>query len=339
MSAPVQTAAVSLRVLLQSAIDYAGLYPPASLDMRTAVSNYARYLEHPQRWALGRFVLPVARLDEFLNAQENIASEPWHLSAIISADPASELAAVAEFNRTAPSAVIDSIEARVAHRDQIYFIRSHQPAAPAPAAPAPAAGSAALPAPAPVVVYEVAHERAAELLTLLHQLGAVAKIRTGGVVPDAIPSVQAVAAFLARCAELNLRFKATAGLHHPLRSLRPLTYQKDSPEAVMHGFLNLFTASAIAWSAHRRNGDSGNGSPGNDASGNGEPLAAIATCLADQEPANFHFADDALTWSGDIEPMYFNIETLREVRSNFALSFGSCSFEDPIADLRNFGLL
>ena len=45
-----------------------------------------------------------------------------------------------------------------------------------------------------------------------------AKVRTGGVTPDAFPSARRRSArFIARCAELSVPFKATAGLHHPLR--------------------------------------------------------------------------------------------------------------------------
>ena len=100
-------------MFLDGIIDYAGLFAPASLDMAASVNNYARYLNHPQRWALGRFVLPVARLDEFMNARENAAPEPWHLSGIISANIVADLAVVDEFNRKAPGAVIDSVEVRV----------------------------------------------------------------------------------------------------------------------------------------------------------------------------------------------------------------------------------
>ena len=78
------------------------------------MSNYSRYLNAPQRWALGRFVLPVARLDEFLNVQESVAADPWQLSGIISANIEADMAAVDEFNRKAPGAVIDTVEVRVA---------------------------------------------------------------------------------------------------------------------------------------------------------------------------------------------------------------------------------
>ncbi len=65
----------------------------------------------------------------------------------------------------------------------------------------------------------------------------------------------------------------------------------------MHGFLNLFTAAAIAWSAVR--------------SGGAVPRAVLATCLADPERANWHFGEDALTWSGDEEPVRIDVEALR----------------------------
>src|SRR5262245_39438675 len=81
--------------------------------------------------------------------------------------------------------------------------------------------------------------------------GCFAKLRSGGVKHEAIPSVEEVAAFIRACADRRLAFKATAGLHHPVRSMQPLTYAPDAPRAVMHGFLNVFLASAFAWHSLR----------------------------------------------------------------------------------------
>jgi hypothetical protein len=146
-------------------------------------------------------------------------------------------------------------------------------------------------------------------------------LRTGGVVAEAIPSVEAIAAFIERCAQLAIPFKATAGLHHSLRGAHPLTYDANSPQATMHGFLNVFTAAAIA-----------------SAIGTA-PHGMLATCLSDPVRANWHFGEDALTWSGDEQPVRIELDTLRAMRSNFALSFGSCSFEEPIRELRELDLL
>ncbi len=168
-------------------------------------------------------------------------------------------------------------------------------------------------------------EQAEEVLPALRHSGEAAKLRTGGVAEEAFPEVEQIAEFIARSAELGVPFKATAGLHHPFRCIRPLTYEPDSREARMHGFLNLFTAAAIAWSAVR--------------SGSDVPRATLATCLADEDRANWHFGEDALTWSGGEEPIRISLDALRSMRSAFALSFGSCAFEEPLREMREIDLL
>ena len=39
----------ALRALLTGIVDYAGLFPPAALDMTTAVRNYASYADERRR--------------------------------------------------------------------------------------------------------------------------------------------------------------------------------------------------------------------------------------------------------------------------------------------------
>ncbi|MCS6866530.1 MAG: hypothetical protein RMJ56_00410 [Gemmataceae bacterium] len=142
--------------------------------------------------------------------------------------------------------------------------------------------------------------------------GCLAKLRTGGIQPDAIPSVAVVADFLRACAQRQLAFKATAGLHHPLRGEYALTYADDSPRAVMHGFLNLFLAAAFLW--HGKN--------------------AIEPLLEETDPAAFRFDDSAhwRDWSLDAAQ-------IEAARRHFAHAFGSCSFEEPVHDLQTWGLL
>ena len=307
MSTSVRTTAASLRVLLDRSIDYAGLFPPASLDMRPSVINYARYLLDPPSWALGRFVVPLSRLDEFLSVRDVASGDLWHLSGIVSANSVSsrvsDLAAADIFNRMAYGARIESVEVRVSTPQEIELVREHQP-------------------PGIALFFEVAPESADELLPMVRRVGGCAKLRAGGVRAEAIPSIETIANFLQRCAGLGVPFKATAGLHHPLRGTHPLTYDTNSPQATMHGFLNVFTAAALAWATR-----------------GSVPRAMLATCLAEPERANWHFGEDALTWSGDPQPVRIELDTLRAMRSNFALSFGSCSFEEPIQEMRELDLL
>ena len=124
-----------------------------------------------------------------------------------------------------------------------------------------------------------------------------AKIRTSDIASEQ------VAEFLHGAAARRLPFKATAGLHHPIRS------------AAMHGFLNVFTAAAFAW--------------------HGAERALLLDVLDDGEPGSFEFADDALRWRGHA----LSTAQIQAARRDFAHSFGSCSFEEPVADLRELGLV
>src|SRR5690348_4403824 len=94
------TASSAVRALLTSAIDYAGLFPPAELSMRDAAARYAEYQRTQDAWALGRFVVPFARLDELVAARCEIAAtnEPWRLSVLLGEDAASDASRISAFN-------------------------------------------------------------------------------------------------------------------------------------------------------------------------------------------------------------------------------------------------
>jgi hypothetical protein len=145
--------------------------------------------------------------------------------------------------------------------------------------------------------------------------GSFAKVRTGGVTPDAVPMPGEIAEFLCQAAERRVPFKATAGLHHPIRAGHPLTYSPDSPHAIMHGFINVFVAASFAW--------------------HGNDRAAVIGVLNECDPESFDFSDDALSWRG----CSLTTEQIATARRDFAHSFGSCSFEEPVAGLRALGWL
>jgi hypothetical protein len=132
--------------------------------------------------------------------------------------------------------------------------------------------------------------------------GAFAKVRTGGLTPDAIPSSESLADFLSEAAARRIAFKATAGLHHPLR-------------ATMHGFVNVFVAAAFAWAGAKRK--------------------VILDVLNEQGATAFQFLDGELRWRG----RSLATGEIQSARRDFAHSFGSCSFTEPIADLRALGWL
>jgi hypothetical protein len=134
--------------------------------------------------------------------------------------------------------------------------------------------------------------------------GAFAKVRTGALNPDAVPTTEVLAEFLCWTAQHQVPFKATAGLHHPIRSRR----------TNMHGFLNVFIAAAFAWFGEDE---------------------LIPEMLDDEDPKAFKFLGDVIHW----RDYGLFTEQVQAARRDFAHSFGSCSFEEPIADLRELGLL
>jgi hypothetical protein len=240
----------SLRVLLEGAIDYAGLFPPASLTMPEAIRNYAAYLESEDSWALGRFIVPLARLGE-------VAGKRWRFSVLAAA------------GEEIPGDVVEikaiaAAEIRVPQGATAYF------------------------------------EAPEELIPTIAAAGGRAKIRMGG---SSVPDSRDVARFMLRCVHARIGFKATAGLHHPVRS------------SEMHGFLNTLMAACLVWH------------------GAAESLAQDV--LEDTSPESFHFDDDGAAW----RDRRLTVAQIADARKNFIAGFGSCSFEEPTQDLRDLGLL
>lgn len=298
-----------IRSLLAGAVDYAGLFPPAGLPMPDAARNYAAYRQSGDAWALGRFVLPAARLGELAGVAADVAppragaDPPWRLSALVAGDGASEFVAVATFNDefgsrgTAWSAVVDSVEGRCDDVDAIAALSAHFPRDLAVFVEIPVA------------------DDPARLVEAIAHVGRHAKVRTGGTTAAHFPSAPQVARFLRRCVDAGIAFKATAGLHHPLRAEYPLTYERGSGQGTMFGFLNLFVAAAVA------------------RAGAGD--ADVVAALEERDPDAVVVAEDAIAWRGQ----RIALADLEATRARFALSFGSCSFDEPLADLRRLGLL
>jgi hypothetical protein len=290
------TASPALRALVAGLVDYAGLFPPAGLDMSRAAAAYAEYLASADAWMLGRFVVPVARLDELVPAAGSVAGAgpaPWRLSALAGEDAEADARSIHAFNtRHAGRFVVDVAEARATDAGRIAALTR-------------AFGSRLA-----LYVEVPADPDPRELLEAVHRAGARAKIRTGGVTPDAFPRAAHVARFISRCAALRLPFKATAGLHHPLRGEHRLTYEPNSPSATMFGFVNVFVAGVLATQ--------------------GASETELVAALEERNPLAFSFDDEGMSWRGHRA----SVGELAAARASFAVAFGSCSFREPVDDLQ-----
>jgi hypothetical protein len=293
----------TVRVLLTELIDYAGLFPPAALSMSEAAANYASYRDSADACALGRFVVPVARLDELAAESERQgrgASEgrPWRVSALAGENVAADADRMRVFNREHAGRLhVDTVELRASTPHAIE-------------------GAVAALVPGLAVYVELPVDAdPAPSLDVVKRAGARAKVRTGGTTAEAFPTTPQLARFIARCMELGVPFKATAGLHHALRGEQPLTYAADAKCATMFGFLNVFLGALFA--------------------GAGLDEIGIARLLEERDSHAFELGDDAVRWRGRAA----SLDELRHMRASLATSFGSCSFREPLDELRQLGLL
>ena len=298
----------SIRILLDSAIDYAGLFPPAGLKMNAAVTNYAEGRVGRSSWALGRFVIPVSRLEEFESSAADLlprssAEMPWRLSVLGESDRESDIEKIVFFNHRhlanldSGAAIIDAIELKVRSVQEIHQAMDNMSRH--------------------VETYlEIPlTEDAPALIATIAQAGGRAKLRTGGLTPELFPSPAELARFIYLCAQAGVPFKVTAGLHHPFSSIHRLSYDPMSPEAMMHGFLNVLVAAAFV-----RAGMS---------AGMAEEVLEEESCQA------LRFEDSGVSW----RTQRLTNNQLADTRKHFALSFGSCSLQEPMDDLLALGLL
>jgi hypothetical protein len=293
----------SLARLLQEVIDYAGLFPPAKLDMREAVREYCDIRQSEDSWIVSRFICPAGRLQELeqeLSRSDTpdciplsvvgaggITIEEFEVALEQDAqamnrfeDAMGEKCSIEAFEVKAPSAEIE----RVMHDlegfgDVDVFIE---------------------------LPWGDRQHDALAALAESEWLGA--KARTGGLDPSAFPPSGQLAKYIRQCMDLDLPFKLTAGLHHPIR-------HDNSFGATEHGFLNVLCAAAIAESHELGS-------------------AEIERILEERDGSKFVFGESGFGWN-DLGASLDDIESIR----GLFVSYGSCSVDEPLEGLRKLDLV
>ena len=306
------TPPAAFRELLANSIDYAGLFPPASLPLEAALRNQATYVRSREAGMLGAFVLPVTQFDAVTPfAAQFDAKHPLRISALGTRSDGAD-----DFRKQLGEIVraISALASR--HGERVRVEQVEMPLPPDADADlfrdaenmlistgchafweAPLAGALA-------AIYAIARHRVRH-----SALKFGFKLRTGGTVAEAFPTPTQVAQILVAAAKDNVPMKFTAGLHHPLRHF------SKSVNARMHGFLNVLGAGLLA---REHNWD----------------VPQTTSMLADEDSASFRFFDAGFTWRD------WRITTDRIVgQRHFITSFGSCSFDEPREDLRALHLL
>ncbi len=302
--------ALSLRALLEGAVDYAGLFPPASLTLEPALRNHAEYVRSPEAWMLGAFILPVGKFEEASALLGPFDVE--HRLRVSALGPATENANAFIETLGALNQTIEGFNTR--HGATAAVVQLEMPL-PATDGASLAETNRALSGLELPTYWERAADEAERTVGFIaerHTTGAARygfKLRTGGVVASAFPSSMQIARALTAAAHLRVPIKFTAGLHHPVRKFH------ESVQTKMHGFLNVFGAGVLA-TEHQWD------------------IVQTAAMLDEEDPACFRFTDDTFTWRD------WTISTERIQRARrFITSFGSCSFDEPREDLRALDLL
>ena len=308
MSAQLVSISPALARLLSKSIDYAGVFPPASLPLPDALEMFKRYINGRESWVVSSIVL---RIDQLTEAAGFLGETPFRLTAI-------------------PRRTEDSNLWLSRLREDCEYLRSFQAAH-------PHVDVQALEIPVPKPDATKIAQRVEQLLPIVtgyrvflelppgedsfrdnleamiaafehHQLSLWGlKLRMGGSASSAFPSVSAVADVLGMVRDGAVPIKFTAGLHHPFR------HWDNHLGVHMHGFINLFMAAMFA-DAYRL------------------PPKNIETILSDELTKNFVFTGNVARWL-DLPIRAEQIEDLR--RS--IVGFGSCSVDEPLHDLRGLG--
>ena len=284
----------AIRTLLAGAVDYAGLFPPAQLGMSEAAHNFVEYRAGPDAWALGRFVVPANRLEELA---ATVADLPHELRT----DPLA-LSVLVGPHLTEDMSAVRALEGS-ALRPEALEIRAQS--------------SAEIQAIAREVRigYEIYVEvpldgDVSELVRQIAAAGLRAKMRTGGVTAGAFPQAKQIARFIGGCVAADIPFKATAGLHHARSGAYRLTYDPGAAEAPMFGYLNVLGATALL--------------------SEGGTEADAVQLLREESPQALRVEDGGIRW----RDRWLGSESLAAARRDGMIAFGSCSFTEPLDDVR-----
>ncbi len=327
----------SMTQFMTGLIDYAGLFPPAKLPMDAAINNFFSYLDGDYHWVLARYICPASRLAELSRFSSRFGKtyRPVPVSVLLAGDPNPDqflaaadmdLGSIFSFlSQLAGYAMIDQIEARYPvklmekhsqpfHADFLNHCGDIFQKNPLgnlkifweinPAALAETDFGNLLDA-----IAEANRQSISEDPKNARPTYGI-KVRCGGERPDNYPSPEELARLITDCSSKDVPMKATAGLHHPVRHFN------SAAGVNMHGFLNVFLAGIYSW-IHKPD------------------RSVIQDILLESDPKSFIFEKDAVHW----KELSTGIQEIEDARKHFITTFGSCSFEEPIADLKELKLL
>lgn len=312
-------------------IDYAGLFPPASLELEPAFTNYLNYKNDEYSDMLSKFICPMKLLPRF----SEFAVKPENIRAIGSNNIEFSLLPTGgntenEFfnalkydidnirlfiDKDKFGTSVNTFEIKIPQ--DVLSVRNTQ-AVKEFITKASDILSNAVKSTAVIFCEPVFKDENDKILFYAAEAIAESneencsngfKLRTGGVEASAFPVPEKISQTIKTCFDFKIPFKATAGLHHPVRHFN------DSVNCKMHGFLNVFTAGILLYKY-------------------GFETDTVNAIIKDENPLSFIFGESGMKWN-EFEASVEEINYGRKLM----VSFGSCSFEEPVEDIKSLNLI
>ena len=240
--------------MLERLIDHAALFPPASMSLPDALDEDRQARESEYGWIVDRFVVPATKLAELPADRPALSVVLSSLDDVALLDGAADVEAVELVLPSARPLSADLVAAYSALRPldvETYF---------------------------ELVFDDGWRDDVPAAIGAVAAIGGRVKLRCGGTF---VPSSEQIGLVVACCRDAGVPFKATAGLHHPMR------------RGEEHGFLNLLAAATA-------------------------PLDRIEEVLAEEDGSALE---------------------LEEASREVFVSFGSCSWREPVEGLQELGML
>jgi hypothetical protein len=293
--------------LLAKSIDFAGVFAPANLSLSETLAMFNRYLHGRESWIVGSIVLPVNLLGDVTSLLDGT---PFRLTAIPrrAEEPELWLSRLEEdcehlqrFLGDNPQVAVQALEILLPSTSQANEIENLLEKL------VPLVDGHRVFLELPMGDDSLFQGRLRATIGALEHHGLAnwgLKLRMGGPTPSAVPSVSLVADVIATVRDHRIPIKFTSGLHHPLRH-----WDNDLGVAT-HGFINVLMAALFAYACRL-------------------PSKNIEAILSDERSKDFVFNGNVARWLD----LPLRTELIEDLRRQ-VVSFGSCSLDEPLHDLR-----
>jgi hypothetical protein len=253
---------------MRGLIDYAGLFPPAKLPLKQAFENYLRYQYETDAWILAKFICPVKMLEGLIIYKKDLQNNFKDISLTVLPSAVEkrggslqkffeEMQEIKLFLQKMEQNIrVEALEIRIfpallnidsSPPLHLFLNEIYERLI--------SAGISNV-----KLFFELNQSKHwvdkvkqfTEEIALFNQnmnenerseqkiIGGL-KLRCGGEKPENVPSPEEVAQTIHICAVTGIPFKATAGLHHPVR------HYDTALRTKVYGFLNIFGSALLAF--------------------------------------------------------------------------------------------